>query len=252
MGDDGVLQRLAQAAADLGPAIEPPGLTHLLDTIAQTAHELTGAAACSIAVLDRATEELHFVAATGPGAASVVGMRMDAHKGIAGWALASGQSITVGEVSQDPRFARDVAEATGYLPTTIFAIPLEGDDGPVGVLEILDADESAFSDEKTVAALMGILAQQATVAIATSFLFEDLGRVLFSAAARAAESADDDIRDALAGAASAAQGPTKDLAQLLTVFAELSAIGPEERQSAARLLYDFLTYVRDTRGGGAT
>lgn len=258
---DDILLRLAQTAADLGPAIEPPGATELLQSVAQTAHELTGAAACSIAILDRETEELHFVAATGPGADAILGLRMDAHKGIAGWALASGQSISVGEVAQDPRFARDVAEATGYLPNTIFAIPLETDQGSVGVLEILDADATkraaaGVADEREVSEVIAILAQHAALTIGTMHTFQDLGRVLFSAAARAAaateaagDGAEPDLQEALARAAAAAEGPSKQLAQLLAVFAELNELGPDERQTAAKILYDFLSYARGERAG---
>lgn len=251
MNDTPILDQLARTAADLGPAIQPPELNDVLHSITQTAHDLTGAAACSIAMLDRETEELKFVAATGPGTDAVLGMRMGAHEGIAGWALASGQAISVGEVSQDPRFARDVAEATGYIPQTIFAIPLETQTGAVGVLEILDADpersaSAGLADDQTVSTVVAILANQAAIAISTAMIFSDLGRVLFSAAARAAADKGGiaDIQDALARTAAAAQGPSKELAQLLTVFNELGNLGADERRAAAKLLYDFLAYAR--------
>ena len=49
---------------------------------------------------------------------------------------------------------------------------------------------------------------------------------------------------ALARAAAAAEGPSKHLAQLFAVFAELGEIGEDERHTAAKILYDFLGFAR--------
>ena len=110
-------------------------------------------------------------------------MQMDAGKGIAGWALSSGQSISISDAPSDPRFARDIADATGYTPSTVFAIPLETDAGAMGVMEILDAPEGreGAHDESR---LVATLARQAAVAIETTRLFRTFGRVMFRAAAQ--------------------------------------------------------------------
>jgi hypothetical protein len=65
-------------------------------------------------------------------------MRIPAGQGIAGWVLASGQPIELSDVTHDPRFARDVAERTGYVPRSILAMPVEGSQQTLGVLEVLD------------------------------------------------------------------------------------------------------------------
>ena len=110
--------------------------TTLLTGLVEATRERLGAAACSIAVLDGA--ELRFRAASGAGAAEVLGLRIPVGRGIAGWAVASGQSIAVTDVERDRRFDRATAEDTGYVPRTILAVPVEGEDGPLGVLEVLD------------------------------------------------------------------------------------------------------------------
>jgi GAF domain-containing protein len=232
---------LAAAAADLGPAIEPPGHQQLLDWIALTAKEITGAGAASIAVFDERTERLRFVAASGSAGDQVVGLEMDAGKGIAGWSIASGQSITISDAPNDPRFAADVAAQTGYTPQRVFAIPLEGDRGPVGVMEILDAEEGR-AEARDESRLIAALAHQATVAIETSNLFSDLGRVLFTAAAEAAS--DDDLTAALEAVAERTRGPSRELAELLDLFHEVGDLGPEERRTATELLYTFLVYAK--------
>ena len=239
------LEQLAKAAADLGPALEPPSYRELLDWIVVTVRDVTGAEAASIASFDPRREVLTFVAASGAAGDQVVGMEMDAGKGIAGWALSSGQSISISDAPSDPRFARDIAEATGYTPSTVFAIPLETDAGSMGVMEILDAPEGreGARDESR---LVATLARQAAVAIETTRLFRDLGRVMFRAAAAAAE--DGDLRAALERIAEKTRGPARELAELLDLFAEIGALGPKERQAATDLLDTFLMYAQESKG----
>ena len=248
MADDArPFDELAQAAADLGPAIEPPGYQDLLVWIVNTAREVTGAEAASIAVLDQREEILRFVAASGTAGDQVVGIEMDAGRGIAGWALASGQSITISDAPSDPRFAADVAAKTGYTPRSVFAIPLESDAGTMGVMEILDAEEGRDHAENE-SRVVTTLAYQAAVAIETTTLFRDLGRVLFRAAALAAADDDVDVKQALEQTAERARGSRRALADMLEIFYEIGRLGPEERAAATDLLDTFLRYSQGTRG----
>jgi GAF domain-containing protein len=248
MADDArPFDELAKAAAELGPAIEPPGYQDLLVWIVNTAREVTGAEAASIAVLDERTEVLRFVAASGTAGDQVVGIEMDAGKGIAGWALASGQSITISDAPSDPRFAADVAAKTGYTPRSVFAIPLESDAGTMGVMEILDAEEGRDHAENE-SRVVTTLAYQAAVAIETTKLFRDLGRVLFRAAANAAADDDVDVKQALEQTAERARGSTKALAEMLEIFYEIGRLGSAERAAATDLLYTFLAYSQGNRG----
>jgi len=62
-------------------------------------------------------------------------------------------------VTADPRFARDVAEATRYVPTSILAAPLFDDAGDaLGVLSVLDSSVDESSDWTL--AVLGTLASQ--------------------------------------------------------------------------------------------
>lgn len=101
-----------------------------------------GAAAVSVAVVEE--DALHYVAADGAGADSIVGTRLAAGRGIAGFAAATGQSLTVRDPSSDPRFASDVGASTGYLPSTIQCVPVDVHGEVVAVISILDR---ATSDE---------------------------------------------------------------------------------------------------------
>jgi len=118
---------------------------------------LFGAEACSCAVVDDSGGSLTFVAADGQGAAEIVGVSLPIGRGIAGWAAMSGQPIAVRDVRTDSRFARDVAEATAYVPTSVLAAPLYDADGEViGVVEVLDPTVDQASD--WVLAVLGTLA----------------------------------------------------------------------------------------------
>ena len=124
---------------------------------------LFDAAACSCALADEEGATLEFVAADGAGAADIVGVSIPVGRGIAGWAAMSGEPIAVRDVQTDARFARDVAEATHYVPTSILAAPLVSPDGEVlGVVEVLDPRVEATSDWSltvlgTIAAHMALL-----------------------------------------------------------------------------------------------
>lgn len=112
--------------------------TALLTSIVAATRERLGAAACSLALLDGS--ELEFRVAAGMGQDELVGLRIPTGRGIAGWVVASGQTVAIADAHSDARFDRDTAQRTGFLPTSILATPVEGEDGPVGVLEVLDRD----------------------------------------------------------------------------------------------------------------
>ncbi len=208
--------------------------------------EITGAGAASIAVLRRQHERLELRGRLGLGRRSGRRPRDGRQRnGIAGWSLASGQSITVSDAPSDPRFAADVAAATGYTPRRVFAIPLEADAGTVGVMEILDAEEGR-TDAQNESRLVATLAHQAAVAIETTNLFQDLGRVLFTGR-REGGGLRRSPRRRSRTIAERSRGPARELADLLDLFHEIGRLGPQERQTATDLLYTFLTYAQGIR-----
>lgn len=96
-----------------------------------------GAAAVSLARI--ADDGLVYLAADGAGAGEIVGRRLPPGRGVAGFVAATGQALVIDRTADDPRFARDVAEATGYVPTTLLVVPvLDAVGEPAGVLSVLD------------------------------------------------------------------------------------------------------------------
>jgi GAF domain-containing protein len=121
-----------------GVLADEAGRAELLRAIAETTRAVFAAQACSIMRHDEVTHELVFEAVAGKGAGRLVGQRIPAATGLAGWSLASEEPIAIADVRRDPRFARDVAEGTGYVPTSIIVYPLLTGERSVGVLNVLD------------------------------------------------------------------------------------------------------------------
>jgi signal transduction protein with GAF and PtsI domain len=144
----------------------------LRDSVAAV-RALFAAAACSCALVDEDGATLTFAAADGAGADQIVGVALPVSRGIAGWAVLSGQPISIRDVAADPRFARDVAESTEYVPQAVMAAPMFTADGEVlGVLEVLDPGIDQGSDWAL--AVLGTLAAQVGALVA-------LGRTTTSA-----------------------------------------------------------------------
>jgi GAF domain-containing protein len=136
----------------------------LLNAIVEVARSIFGARASSVLLLDEESEELVFEAVVGEGEDELLGMRFPAGKGIAGWVLATRTPLVIEDVRTDPRFASDVAEGTGYVPSGLMAAPLLHDEDALGVLEVLDRPErSLFSLQEM--ELLGLFANQASIAV---------------------------------------------------------------------------------------
>ena len=136
----------------------------LLQSIVEVAKAIFGARASSIFLLDETTDELVFEAVAGEGSETLIGTRIPSSTGIAGWVLVTRQPLVLEEVAQDPRFARDVAERTGYVPEGMMSVPLLHEERALGVLNVLDRPQQArFTLEEM--DLLGMFANQAAIAL---------------------------------------------------------------------------------------
>jgi GAF domain-containing protein len=136
----------------------------LLRSIVEVARAIFGARAASIFLLDEERDELVFEAVAGEGSDSLVGRRFPSSTGIAGWVLTTRQPLVIEDVHNDPRFARDAAASTGYVPRGLMAVPLLHRERALGVLEVLDrpANERFTLAEMD---LLGLFAGQAAIAL---------------------------------------------------------------------------------------
>lgn len=126
------------AAAAAGVLASEDGHRRLLQSVVDVARAIFEAGAASVMLLDEETDELVFEAVAGAGEGDLVGSRFPSSTGIAGWVLVTRQPLVVDDLAADPRFARQAAESTGYVPSTLVAVPLLVDDRALGVLSVLD------------------------------------------------------------------------------------------------------------------
>ena len=136
----------------------------LLRSVVEVARAIFGAKASSVFLLDEEADELVFAAVAGEGEQHLVGMRIPSSTGIAGWVLVTRQPLILEDLENDPRFARDVAEATGYVPSGLMAVPLLYDERALGVLQVLDRPKrSRFTLQEM--ELLGLFGNQAAIAL---------------------------------------------------------------------------------------
>ena len=201
MSDDGL--HAAVAAGVLG---SEDRFRELLRSVVEVARAIFYARASSILLLDEEAAELVFEAVVGEGEESLLGTRFPAGTGVAGWVLATRTPLVIEDVERDPRFAKDVAEGTGYVPQGLMAVPLLHDERAFGVLEVLDRQSHFTLAEME---LLGLFASQAAIAL------DLLQRVR-------------DAEAALSGAG--------ELAVVARLAAALELLGDETRPAAMRLL----------------
>ena len=133
-------------AAAVGALASEEGHRALLQSIVDVARAIFGAKASSVFLLDEKADELVFEAVSGEGEEELIGMRFPSSTGIAGWVLVTRQPLVIDDLQQDPRFARQAAESTGYVPHGLMAVPLLIEERAVGVLEVLDRpNDTSFS-----------------------------------------------------------------------------------------------------------
>ena len=136
----------------------------LLQSTVETARAIFHAKASSAFLLDEETDELVFEAVAGEGADTLIGKRFPSSTGIAGFVLVSRQPLVIEDVLTDPRFSRETAESTGFVPKGLMAVPLLHEERVLGVLEVLDRpQDTRFTLAEM--ELLGLFASQAAIAL---------------------------------------------------------------------------------------
>lgn len=147
------------------PAAEQDRLSaELLQSVVDVARAIFGAQASSVFLLDEAAGELIFQAVAGRGEGFLVGRRISAAGGIAGWVVASGEPMVVDDLARNAAFDRDLAASTQYVPDSLMAAPLVHGGRTLGVLEVLDPAVQSRSDLAELD-LLALFARQAAAAL---------------------------------------------------------------------------------------
>ncbi|MDX6687475.1 MAG: hypothetical protein QOF86_3603 [Baekduia sp.] len=110
----------------------------LLQSVVEVARAIFLAEAASVAVLDPETDRFVFAAVAGAGSDDLVGTGFAAGQGLAGTVAQSGEPLIVDDLANDTRFARAVAERSGYVPNAMMVASLLRGEDTLGVLSVLD------------------------------------------------------------------------------------------------------------------
>ena len=158
-------ERQLSAAHDLG---------ELLERLTQSAMEIVGAEAGSIALstkgdsteddssanplgrripgapgVEPEVEQLRFRTAAGPAAERLKDQSLPIGQGIIGWVAKHRQPLIVNDPASDKRHAMEFASSVGRSPHSIICAPLIADDEVVGAIELLDKRGSDVTGDVT-------------------------------------------------------------------------------------------------------
>jgi len=195
--------------AEIAGRLAPPGGVAVLRSVVDATVILFAAEAASLALYDQAADRLVFRVAAGSQGEGVVGLAIAPDEGVAGYVFTTGQPLALSDVASDARFGRRTAEQTGYTPRSLVAVPLQDDEGTIGVLEVLDKRNGEGFDLHDIE-LAAVFARQATVAIRASRVERDTATMVRSALADIAAGQPDDAIDVDAIVSTAIAGLGRD------------------------------------------
>ena len=243
------LQHLLKSIEASGRAILPGSNDALLKSIVETAAKIFGAAAASILLVNEEDEALEFRVTTREADYELVGMKFPYDKGIAGYVFMTGLPIATSNVREDRRFNEDFAKSTGYVPRSILATPLtSADDQIIGVMEVLDKIDATSFDIHDMD-LMGMFAQQVSMAIDQSRQIEKIEQALVEGLKRLVKEDGTEKPAELLSALDQSledQRTSADLLDLADVFNQISALGSAERKACLQILNTFAEFRKST------
>ncbi|MFN2197564.1 MAG: GAF domain-containing protein [Anaerolineales bacterium] len=164
-----VMTALAETAAVINATLS---LEEVFSRIMVQIEQALRVQAASLALIDYASNEIVFKAATGWVGDQVVGIRLDIGQGVAGWVAREGRGVIVPTVEQDNRFDPETDERTGYTTRAIACAPIRLRGEVIGVLEAINPTNGMF-DADALLVLTGI-GNLAGTAIRHAQLFESL------------------------------------------------------------------------------
>jgi transcriptional regulator with GAF, ATPase, and Fis domain len=239
------LQRLLMSIEASGRAILPRSNDTLLKSIVDAAARIFGAAAASILLVNEEEEALEFRVSTGEADHDLVGTKFPYDKGIAGYVFMTGMPIATSNVKDDRRFNQDFAKSTGYVPNSILAAPLiSSDDRVIGVMEVLDKIDAKSFDMHDME-LMGLFAQQASMAIEQSQQIDQVQDAMVRALKRLAKTDRSKPSPELQSVLDQSlekRDEMIDLLELADLFNQISSLGEAERKACIQILNVFASF----------
>jgi signal transduction histidine kinase len=158
-----LLEELAQRVRDLDllyglerAAASSGEKTDLLERILSTAIDAVDARAGSILIAEESKDSLYFRNARGEKAEALTSVRLKAGQGIAGYVASTGDIVRVDRADDSPHYDKAVARKLGVSIGAVLCVPIPGEEGLLGSLELLNK-KGGFSeaDERLVVLVAG-------------------------------------------------------------------------------------------------
>jgi Nif-specific regulatory protein len=113
-------------------------LDRTLELIVESVTRIMNARAASLLLRDPKTDCLYFQVATGEKGRELKDLRIKPGHGIAGHVAQKGMPLLIPDVTQDPRWLKEISESIAFETCSIACVPLKLDSDVIGVLEIID------------------------------------------------------------------------------------------------------------------
>ena len=159
-------ERLIEISRQLNSTLD---LQSLLQHILKAATELTECEEASLMLVDEASGELRFEAASQLSSGAIAAIAIPPNS-IAGWIVQHAEPVLIEDASDDPRWYRGVDEVVQYQTRNVLGVPMIARNKVIGVLEALNKRSVHGWVEDDVTTL-STLASQAAIAIENSRLF---------------------------------------------------------------------------------
>jgi Nif-specific regulatory protein len=142
-------------------------LDHLLELIIDTATRMMQAKASSLLLLDKKTNKLYFKVAIGERQEEVRKFEINMGQGIAGLVAKQGEPLLIPDVTNDPRWYKQISESTGFQTRSIACVPMKVGSETIGVVEIIDKEDGGTIQKEDMN-LLTVFAELASLAISNA------------------------------------------------------------------------------------
>jgi GAF domain-containing protein len=151
------------------------------------------------------------------------------------------------DLARDARFAAEAQQRIGYVPQSMLCLPLNGDDGILGVIELFDKrDGTPFSADDM--GTLGLFGEAAAVAITQSRVLNDLTRLFAVMLQRLLGDTPDAVllQDHAPELVARVMGASdyRDAIQIALTAGQIARQGPEARRYCLQVLEGFADYLR--------
>lgn len=126
----------------------------LLEQILTTTIDRVGARAGSILIAEEERDSLYFRSAKGDGSEALTSMRLKTGQGIAGFVAMTGEIVRVERADDSEHYDKSIARKLGVSVGAVLCVPIPGEDGRLGSLELLNKKGGFTGADERLAVLL--------------------------------------------------------------------------------------------------